>query len=173
MYTIKNTTGGCGAKGASGAGGSGIAPPGNPGEVLYLVSSGVAGAAANVLYTGSGNLYAANSITTTNIFALSANLLVANIANIYTTNIVGFIGSQWTTGTGNVYYLGGVGVGTGSVTSNLTVDGNVYVSNSVTTTNIFAATAKHRLPDRQFSRRVRDEYPECVRDVEPDERDCH
>ena len=173
MYTIKNTTGGCGAKGASGAG---IAPPGNPGDVLYLVSSGVAGAASNVLYTGSGNLYAANSITTTNvfatryygdggllsnisassitqpfanlvvsnsvtttnIFALSANLLVANIANIYTTNIVGFIGSQWTTGTGNVYYLGGVGVGTGSVTSNLTVQGNAYVSNAMTTTNVFA-----------------------------------
>ena len=311
MYTIKNTTGGCGVKGASGAG---IAPPGNPGDILYLISSGVAGAASNVLYTGDGNLYAANSVTTTNVFAtryygdggllsnisssaitqpfanlvvsnsvtttnvfattanvgtlnvwqvsnlsslslgnnlyaanavttanvfvhdtlsvdgsmtansvntvfffdtltipfvttsnltvsnliastgnvnvygnvitngyiqateyygdggflsnisssaitqpfanlvvsnsvtttnvfaLSANLLVANIANIYTTNIVGFIGSQWTTGTGNVYYLDGVGIGTGSVTSNLTVQGNVYVSNAVTTTNVFAGT---------------------------------
>ena len=60
MYTIKNTTGGCGAKN--------LIPPGNPGDILYLVSSGVAGAASNVLYTGDGNLYAANSVTTTNVF---------------------------------------------------------------------------------------------------------
>jgi len=39
MYTIKNTTGGCGAKTPI--------PPGNPGDVLYLVSSGVAAASAN------------------------------------------------------------------------------------------------------------------------------
>jgi hypothetical protein len=82
MYTIKNTTGGCGAKGASGAG---IAPPGNPGEVLYLVSSGVAGAAADVLYKGSGNLYASNSVTTANVFVTDTlnvdGSMTANAAN--------------------------------------------------------------------------------------------
>jgi hypothetical protein len=61
MYTIKNTTGGCGAKNSI--------PSGNPGDILYLVSSGVAGAASNVFYTGNGNLYAANSVTTTNVSA--------------------------------------------------------------------------------------------------------
>jgi hypothetical protein len=83
-----------------------------------------------------GNVYASNAVTTTNVFASTAN-----IATLYTTNIIGFTGSQWTTGTGNVYYTGGVGIGTSSVSSNLTVQGNVYASNAVTTTNVFASTA--------------------------------
>ena len=131
MYTIKNTTGGCGAKNPI--------PPGNPGDVLYLVSSGVAGAASNVLYTGSGNLYAANSVTTTNVFATRyygdggllsnitaatfaqplANLVVSN--SVTTTNI--FATREILTGT------------TGQTTLNVT--GNVYVSNAMTTQNVY------------------------------------
>jgi len=110
MYTIKNTTGGCGAKGASGAG---IAPPGNPGDVLYLVSSGVAGAASNVLYTGDGNLYAANSITTTNAF----------VTNVFAAR-----------------YYGDGGL-LSNITSFVQPLANLVVSNSVTTTNIFATSA--------------------------------
>jgi hypothetical protein len=82
-----------------------------------------------------GNIYASNAVTTTNVFAS-----MANISTIYTNNIIGFAGSQWTTGTGNVYYIGGVGIGTGLVSSNLTVKGNIYASNAVTTTNLFANT---------------------------------
>ena len=134
MYTIKNTTGGCGAKGA------GIAPPGNPGDVLYLVSSGVAGAAANVLYTGDGNLYAANSITTTNVFAttyygdggLLTNVFVQPFANLVVSNSVTTTNVFATT-----YY------GDGGLLTNVFVQpfANLVVSNSVTTTNVFARTA--------------------------------
>jgi hypothetical protein len=35
--------------------------------------------------------------------------------------------SQWTTGTGNVYYLANVGIGTSAVSSSLTVAGNANV----------------------------------------------
>ena len=87
------------------------------------------------------NLYSANALTTTNIIATTANLTSANIANIYTTNIVGFIGSQWTSGTGNIYYAPGVGIGTSLVSSNLTVVGNVVVSNSLSTTNVYLSGA--------------------------------
>jgi hypothetical protein len=92
MYTIKNTTGGCGAKNPI--------PPGNPGDILYLVSSGVAGAATDILYTGSGNLYAANSVTTTNVFAsryygdggflsnISSNAITQPFANLVVSNSV-------------------------------------------------------------------------------------
>ena len=86
------------------------------------------------------NLAVSNSLTTSNLFLSgTANITVANIANIYTTNIVGFIGSQWTSGTGNVSYLGNVGIGTSLTPANLTVIGNTYVSNALSTTNIQAS----------------------------------
>jgi hypothetical protein len=88
------------------------------------------------------NLVVSNSLTTSNVAVTgnlevqgTANIWVANIANIYTTNIIGFIGSQWTTGTGNVYYIGGVGIGTSTVSANLSVQGNIYASNALSTTN--------------------------------------
>ena len=67
----------------------------------------------------------------------TANIYIANIANIYTTNIVGFVASQWTTGTGNIYYLSNVGIGTSTVSANLSVAGNIYASNALTTQNVF------------------------------------
>ena len=98
---------------------------------------------ANAAASFTGNLYVSNALSTTNLIATGnlnvqgiSNLWVANIANIYTTNIVGFIGSQWTTGTGNVYYLSSVGIGTGIVPSTLQVAGNAYVSNALDTTNV-------------------------------------
>ena len=157
MYTIKNTTGGCGAKGASGAG---IAPPGNPGDVLYLVSSGVAGAAANVLYTGDGNLYAANSVTTTNVFAnlyygdgglLSnissggftqplANLVVSN--SVTTTNIFATSANIATMNVGYLTVNSAVVYGTSTLnvygTSNLT---NVTVRDTFNVNGSMSANA--------------------------------
>ena len=129
MYTIKNTTGGCGVKGASG---TGIAPPGNPGDVLYLVSSGVAGAATDVLYTGSGNLYSANSVTTTNVFAtryygdggllsnISSSAITQPFANLVVSNSVT---------TTNVF-------ATTANVGNLIVDGSM-TSNATNTTFLF------------------------------------
>jgi len=86
-----------------------------------------------------GNVYVSNTLSTGNLnVQQTANIFVANIANIYTTNIVGFIGSQWTTGTGNIYYLSNVGIGTSAVTANLSVTGNIYASNAIQTTNVIA-----------------------------------
>jgi hypothetical protein len=156
MYTIKNTTGGCGAKGASGAG---IAPPGNPGDVLYLVSSGVAGAASNVLYTGSGNLYAANSVTTTNVFATRyygdggllsnisatftqplANLVVSN--SVTTTNIFATSANIATMNVGYLTVNSAVVYGTSTLnvygTSNLT---NVTVTDTFNVNGSVTANA--------------------------------
>ena len=82
----------------------------------------------NTLNVASGNA--------TNFGFLTANAVVANIANIYTTNIVGFIGSQWTTGIGNIFYISNVGIGTGAVTANLQVQGNAVISNAITTSNL-------------------------------------
>ena len=91
------------------------------------------------------NLAVSNSLSTSNAFLSgnlnvqqTANIFVANIANIYTTNIVGFIGSQWTSGTGNIYYLSNVGIGTSAVSANLSVTGNIYASNAIQTTNVIA-----------------------------------
>ena len=105
-----------------------------------------------------GNLYASANVTTPNLNVTSyanvtvlnvstsanivtANIITANIANIYTTNIVGFVGSQWTGTTGGPlnYPIGNVGIGTTAVPyANLTITGNLFVSNSITTQNIFA-----------------------------------
>jgi hypothetical protein len=128
---------------------------------LFANTMSLANAAASI----TGNLYVSNAITTTNLvtagitsnasntvfnydtltvpymYATTMNVTTtANIANIFTTNIVGFIGSQWTSGTGNVYYLGNVGIGTSTVSANLTVLGNIYASNALHTTNLVANT---------------------------------
>jgi hypothetical protein len=87
-----------------------------------------------------------------NIFTSgTANVTTANIANIYTTNIVGFIGSQWVTGVSNIYYLSNVGIGTSAVSANLHVQGNIYASNSITTTNIQASSFTSNLTDTVFA----------------------
>ena len=70
---------------------------------------------------------------TVNVYQSNAVTLYA--ANIYTTNISGFIGSQWVGTVGNpIYYVPQVGIGSSATpTANLQVTGNLYVSNSITT----------------------------------------
>ena len=94
-------TGATGSTGATGATGStGPAPSGNPGDLVYLISSGVAGATANVSYTGDGNFYVGNLATLANLYVPGAAsieyLSVSNLAvtgnliitatNVQTTN---------------------------------------------------------------------------------------
>ena len=94
------------------------------------------------------NLIVSNSVTTTNLFAYDANvsntIFASNlyVSNIYTTNIIGFTGSQWSGTVGStIYYLNNVGIGTSTAGSTLQVQGNVYVSNAITTTNLAASLA--------------------------------
>jgi len=114
------------------------------GNIFYLSNVGIGTGAVSANLSVTGNIYASNALTTTNLYLTgnlnvqqTANIFVANIANIYTTNIVGFVGSQWTTGTGNIFYLSNVGIGTGAVSANLSVTGNIYASNALTTTNLY------------------------------------
>ena len=97
----------------------------SPGSNLHVVGNVYA---SNALSTGSAYLTASLNVQGT------SNLYVANIANIYTTNIVGFVGSQWTGQTGStIYYINPVGIGTSTAGSNLTVSGNIYASNALST----------------------------------------
>jgi len=93
---------------------------------------------SNVQITG--NLYVSNAITVTNLYVSNAITATnAYISNIYTSNIVGFVGSQWTGTTGQpIYYVPYVGVGsTTTPTSNVQITGNLYVSNAITVTNAY------------------------------------
>jgi hypothetical protein len=120
---------GSGITNVGGGGGQWVGASGGP--ITYTPYVGIGSSTAptaNLSVTG--NVYVSNALTVANAY----------ISNIFTSNIVGFLGSQWTTGTGNVYYTDSVGVGTSSVGAKLTVDGNVYASNALTTTNVYAAT---------------------------------
>ena len=90
--------------------------------------------------TSYANVSVLNVSTSANI--VTANLITANIANIFTTNIVGFVGSQWsgTTGGPLSYASGNVAIGSSTNPgANLTVTGNLFVSNSITTANVIAS----------------------------------
>lgn len=86
--------------------------------------------------SGLSNLATLNVSTEANILTLNA--MSGYISNIYTSNIVGFIGSQWVGADGSpIYYVPQVGIGsTLTPTANLMVTGNAYVS-----TNLTAASA--------------------------------
>jgi hypothetical protein len=86
---------------------------------VYLISSGVAGATSNVSYTGDGNLYVSNSLTTTNIFATSANIATMNVGYLTVNSAV-----VYGTSTLNVY-------GTSNLT-NVTVTDTFNVNGSMT-----------------------------------------
>jgi len=134
---------------------------GTVGGPLYYLTGNVGintstGLGSNL--TVAGNIYASTNITTpvmnvtsyANISVLNvytsaniytANFVSANIANIYTTNIVGFVGSQWSGSVGGPIYYNTGNVAIGSSTNpgaNLTVTGNLFVSNGITTSNISA-----------------------------------
>jgi hypothetical protein len=112
------------------------------------------------------NVYAANAIQTTNILSTSltsnsTNTNITSTLNISSLLVGGstagvnqtlittgtgagvqwgtIVGSQWTTGTGNIYYISNVGIGTSAVSANLSVVGNIYASNAIQTTNIISA----------------------------------
>jgi len=96
---------------------------------------------ANILTANIGTINATTmnllnlNVTSTANFS-TANFISANIANIYTTNIVGFVGSQWGGLVGGpIYYANGsVGISTTTnINSNLTVIGNIYASTNITT----------------------------------------
>jgi len=74
--------------------------------------------ALNVL----GNIYASNSISTTNVFATLAN--ISGTANVQSL----LVGSN-------------IGIGTTAGGNTMSVLGNIYASNSITTTNIVAVLA--------------------------------
>jgi hypothetical protein len=90
--------------------------------------------------TVSGNIYASNAIVTTNIVAAGFTSNASNTIFNYSTITIPFV--QCTTlnaaSTANVLTLsvpGSIGQ------TSLSVVGNVYASNAVTTTNVFATTA--------------------------------
>ena len=86
-------TGSTGATGATGlTGATGPAPSGTAGNLVYLTSSGVAGAATNASYTGTnlnvtGNVYVSNSVTTTNVFATQYTGNITGWTQYFTRNL--------------------------------------------------------------------------------------
>ena len=76
-----------GATGATGyTGATGPAPPGNPGDLIYLVSSGVAGATSNVSYTGDGNFFVGSLATLANLYVPgAANIEYLSVSNLLVT----------------------------------------------------------------------------------------
>ena len=110
-----------------------------------LVSSNASGLsnvpASNLVGTlSSGNL--PTSGVTAGLYGSGANVssvTVDQYGRVTNASNVAITASQWTSNTGNtIYYANYVGIGTTFVpTANLHVVGNAYVSNSVTTTNIF------------------------------------
>ena len=98
------------------------------------------------------NVYSANALTTTNVYASN---IADQTGTFGTTGQVltkaeagtlwaaaGGGSSQWTGTVGTpIYYVPQVGIGSSTTpTSNLQVTGNAYVSNALTTTNLFANT---------------------------------
>jgi hypothetical protein len=79
---------------------------------------------------------------TAGLYGSGANVSSINVdqyGRIVSAANIGITASQWTSNTGNtIYYANNVGIGDAFVpTSNLHVIGNIYATNSVTTTNIF------------------------------------
>jgi len=74
-----------------------------------------------------GNVYASNALTTTTISVTNSNILASNATTIYVSS--------------------NVGIGTTPVTggANLAVLGNAFISNDVTTTNVYATTSANVL----------------------------
>ena len=84
-----------------------------------LLGIGTASPSQTTLYV-QGNIYASNALTTTNIYATTANVGFLNVVSLYvTTNI---------------------GIGSNPGNTNLYVQGNVFISNALQTTNVFAQT---------------------------------
>ena len=133
----------------SGAALSGLPVANLSGTVNFSNTAGAVTGAAQPNITSVGvlsslNVFGISNISTLNVsgFANLSTLNTAsiNVANIYTTNIVGFVGSQWTGSVGQpiFYDSGNVAIGSSTVTgANLSVTGNLFVSNGLSTANLF------------------------------------
>jgi hypothetical protein len=137
-------------------GATGPAPAGNPGDLVYLISSGVAGATTNVSYTGDGNLYVSNSLTSANVHVTDTldvlGSMTANASNatfFFDTFTIPYINTQDLTVSSvmnftgplatfsNLYVPGAANIEYLSV-SNLAVTGNLIITaTNVQTTNSF------------------------------------
>ena len=145
-------------------GGSNIVSTATPGQITAntLVLSGF-GNQPTLNITG--NVFASNALQTKNVWADGLTSNSANTVMSSTLNLTGGLlvsgsaagagqtlvttgtgagvqwgtitGSQWTTGTTNIYYFSNVGIGTSAVSANVTVSGNIYASNALSTANIF------------------------------------
>ena len=110
----------------------------------FLVASNASGlsnlSASNVvLGTLSTSVFPTSGVTAGS-YGSSANVSQVSVdtyGRVTAAANVAISSSQWTTGTGNIYYLSNVGIGTSAVSANLSVTGNVYVSNALTSTNAF------------------------------------
>ena len=122
-----------------------IDPYGNVGihtsSSLGYSFSAYGGSYMDSLTTTLSNVATLNVTSTANVATL--NTSAAYISNIYTSNILGFVGSQWTGLVGNpLYYVPQVGIGsTLTPTANLMVTGNIYASNAVQTALLLSTTA--------------------------------
>jgi hypothetical protein len=112
-------------------------------NAALVVTQPAQGNITSVGVLSSLNVSGISNLTTINVSGFanlsSINTASINVANIYTTNIVGFVGSQWTGSVGQpIYYdSGNVAIGSSTVTgANLSVTGNLFVSNALTTSNL-------------------------------------
>ena len=112
-------------------------------NAALVVTQPAQGNITSVGVLSSLNVFGISNISTLNVSGFanlsSINTASINVANIYTTNIVGFVGSQWTGSVGQpIYYnSGNVAIGSSTVTgANLSVTGNLFVSNAITTSNL-------------------------------------
>ena len=100
--------------------------------------------ASNVSFgTLSTSVFPASGVTA-GAYGSSANvsqISVDQYGRVTGASNVAITSSQWSSGTGNIYYIPYVGIGTSTVSANLTVAGNIYASNAIQTTNIFATLA--------------------------------
>lgn len=151
---VNGATGPTGPSGVNGVTGpTGPAPAGNPGDIVYLSSSGVAAAASGIDVVAPGSLYVSNTfqvdssfLANTSTVDMNFNTLTItyiNTSNIVVSNILAPSSTGNVVITGNVYarrYYGDGGflsnIASGSVIQPFA---NLVVSNTVTTTNVFAS----------------------------------
>jgi hypothetical protein len=106
---------------------------------VFAATETLTGTTGQTTLNVTGNLYVSNAITTTNITCAGFTSNISNTIFNYDTLTIPFVSCTTlnVASTANVLTLSIPG-STGQTTLNVT--GNVYASNAVTTTNVFAAT---------------------------------
>ena len=84
-----------------------------------------------------GNIYASNAVTTTNVLASTS--ILSGTTGLTSLNVTGNIYASNAVTTTNIFANTSTLVGT-TIQTTLNVTGNLYASNAVTTTNVFATT---------------------------------